>query len=113
MRRGGGGEGLQCGVLNLLGVEEGSQLWHCLKYIDAVARVNFVSCAPTLPSFLTPSTLFCRLLNDLPATRVTATSVDAFLQVGGYKLYALYGRQFVKMLHYIDQDFLADLKKVG
>lgn len=61
---------------------------------------------------LTLFTLVCRLLNELPATRVTATSVDAFLQVAGYRLYALYGRQFVKMLHYIDQVFLADLKRV-
>ena len=53
-----------------------------------------------------------RLLNELPATRVTATAVDAFLQVAGFKLYALYGRQFVKLLHYIDHVFLEDLKKV-
>ena len=53
-----------------------------------------------------------RLLNVLPATRITATAVDAFLSVGGFRLYSLYGRQFVKMLHYIDQVFLEDLKKV-
>ena len=59
-----------------------------------------------------PLVLCHRLLNELPATRVTATAVDAFLQVTGFKLYALYGRQFVKMLHYIDHIFLEDLKKV-
>lgn len=48
----------------------------------------------------------------LPATRITATALDAFLKVAGFRLYALYGRQFVKMLHYIDQVFLEDLKKV-
>ena len=48
----------------------------------------------------------------LPATRITATALDAFLNVAGFKLYGLYGRQFVKVLHYIDQVFLEDLKQV-
>ena len=48
----------------------------------------------------------------LPATRVTATAVDAFLRVAGFRLYRQYGRQFLKLLHFIDQVFLDDLKKV-
>ena len=34
------------------------------------------------------------------------------LQVAGFRLYAAYGRQFVKLLHCVDDDFLADLRKV-
>ena len=48
----------------------------------------------------------------LPATRLTATALDAFLQVAGHRLYAAYGRQFVKLLHCVDDEFLADLRKV-
>jgi len=34
------------------------------------------------------------------------------LQVAGFRLYGAYGRQFVKLLHCVDDDFLADLRKV-
>ena len=54
----------------------------------------------------------CRLLNALPATRLTATALDAFLQVAGHRLYGAYGRQFVKLLHCVDDEFLGDLRKV-
>ncbi len=54
-----------------------------------------------------------RLLNALPATRLTATALDAFLQVAGHRLYGAYGRQFVKLLHCVDDEFLGDLRKVG
>jgi nucleoporin GLE1 len=53
------------------------------------------------------------LLNALPATRLTATALDAFLQVAGHRLYGAYGRQFVKLLHCVDDEFLGDLRKVG
>jgi len=38
--------------------------------------------------------------------------LNAFLQVAGFRLYSAYGRQFVKLLHCVDDDFLADLRKV-
>ena len=69
---------------------------------------SFISRA-TLSRYL--STLR-RLLNALPATRLTATALDAFLQVTGHRLYGAYGRQFVKLLHCVDNDFLSDLRKV-
>ena len=53
-----------------------------------------------------------RLLNALPANRLTATALDAFLNVSGFKLYSLYGRQFVKLLHFINDDFLVQLNEV-
>lgn len=56
--------------------------------------------------------LLCRLLNELPATRLTATALEAFLKVAGYRLYAAFRSQFVRLLHFVDQVFLVDLRKV-
>lgn len=39
-----------------------------------------------------------RLLNHLPANRVTATALDAFLRAAGFRMAAAYGRQFEKLL---------------
>jgi hypothetical protein len=39
-----------------------------------------------------------RLLNQLPANRLTATALDAFLKVAGFRMAAAYGRQFLKLL---------------
>jgi nucleoporin GLE1 len=54
-----------------------------------------------------------RLLNHLPATRLTATALEAFLRVAGYALYRAYRGQFVKLLQLVDQSFLAALQQVG
>lgn len=40
----------------------------------------------------------CRLLNALPANRVTATAVDAVLKVAGYRMHLAYRGQFSKLL---------------
>ena len=53
-----------------------------------------------------------RLLNHLPATRLTATALEAFLRVAGYALYRAYRGQFVKLLQLVDQSFLAALQQV-
>jgi len=42
--------------------------------------------------------LWRRLLNHLPANRLTATALDAFLKMAGFRMAAAYGRQFVKLL---------------
>jgi GLE1-like protein len=55
----------------------------------------------------------CRLLNHLPATRLTATALEAFLRVAGYALFRAYRGQFVKLLQLVDQSFLAALQQVG
>lgn len=54
----------------------------------------------------------CRLLNHLPATRLTATALEAFLRVAGFALWRAYRGQFVKLLHLVDQSFLAALQQV-
>lgn len=54
-----------------------------------------------------------RLLNELPGTRATATALDAFLNVAGWQLYQAYRAQFVKLLHYIDREFLPQLTHVS
>ncbi|KAI3431256.1 hypothetical protein D9Q98_004319 [Chlorella vulgaris] len=53
--------------------------------------------------------LLARLLNALPANRVTATAVDAMLKVAGYRMHGVYRGQFTKLLQYIDQEFLPAL----
>lgn len=50
-----------------------------------------------------------RLLNALPATRVTAAALDAFLKVAGYKMAASYRGQFTKLLAAVDRHFLGEL----
>ena len=54
-----------------------------------------------------------RLLNHLPATRLTATALEAFLRVAGFALWRAYRGQFVKLLQLVDQSFLAALQQVG
>ncbi|PSC71897.1 Nucleoporin GLE1 [Micractinium conductrix] len=54
-------------------------------------------------------TLLARLLNALPANRVTATAVDAVLKVVGWRMNTAYRRQFTKLLQYIDTKFLPAL----
>ena len=50
-----------------------------------------------------------RLLNGLPPNRVTAAALDAFLKVTGYKLYAVYKGQFMKLLKLVEGYFLGEL----
>ena len=55
----------------------------------------------------------CRLLNHLPAARMTATALEAFLKAAGFRMNRVYGRQFQKLLGHIDSVFLPDLEKQG
>lgn len=50
-----------------------------------------------------------RLLNGVPANRVTAAALDAFLKVAGYKLAGTYRSQFAKLLAAVERDFLGEL----
>eukprot|EP00192_Tetraselmis_astigmatica_P006812 CAMPEP_0117653256 /NCGR_PEP_ID=MMETSP0804-20121206/3088_1 /TAXON_ID=1074897 /ORGANISM="Tetraselmis astigmatica, Strain CCMP880" /LENGTH=724 /DNA_ID=CAMNT_0005459407 /DNA_START=286 /DNA_END=2460 /DNA_ORIENTATION=+ len=52
-----------------------------------------------------------RLLNSLPSNRTTSTALHAFLKVCGYKMYHIYGKQFMKLLEYVQEFFLPDLNK--
>lgn len=54
-----------------------------------------------------------RLLNSLPASRMSATALEAFLKTAGFRLNAAFGRQFHKLLAYIDTVFMPDLAKQG
>ena len=50
------------------------------------------------------------LLNAIPASRYSASALDAFLSVAGYKLWLTFKTQFVKLLRYIQDIFLKELK---
>ncbi|XP_054805414.1 mRNA export factor GLE1 isoform X2 [Prosopis cineraria] len=52
-----------------------------------------------------------RFLNNLPANKYTAVSLNAFLQMAGFGLYRRYKSQFLKMLKVISDNFLVDLKQ--
>lgn len=54
-----------------------------------------------------------RLLNNIPTSRVTATCLDAFLKIAGYRLAQRYGRQFSKLLHVVQNEFLKELDSAG
>ncbi|KAK9868042.1 hypothetical protein WJX84_012107 [Apatococcus fuscideae] len=54
-----------------------------------------------------------RLLNGLPANRLTAAALDTFLQIAGFCLFKTFRQQFMKLLFYVDQHFLPDLAKVN
>lgn len=59
--------------------------------------------------------LWCmvRLLNALPASRMSATALEAFLKTAGFRMNGAYGRQFHKLLAYVDTVFMADLARQG
>jgi len=54
-----------------------------------------------------------RLINYVPANRLTAAALDAFLKIAGYKMAAIYKGQFMKLLQAIDRDFLEDLRQTS
>lgn len=55
----------------------------------------------------------CRLQNHLPATRLTAMALEAFLKASGFQMNRIYGRQFKKLLGHIDAAFLPELERQG
>ena len=90
---------LGCLVCAVVPVDDGRALK--LACVHATAAQKFTPDAPN------------RLLNHLPATRLSATALEAFLGAAGYRLASAYGRQFQKLLAYIDSAFLGDLEKQG
>eukprot|EP00897_Mesotaenium_endlicherianum_P010932 jgi/Mesen1/9868/ME000070S09155 len=52
-----------------------------------------------------------RLLNKLPANRVTATALEAFIKVAGFRMYQEYPKPFIKLLQVVVQDFMENLVK--
>lgn len=52
-----------------------------------------------------------RLLNTFPADRLTASALEAFLKVAGFKLCRVYKRSFMKMLHAISTEFVGSLRQ--
>ncbi|XP_010528080.1 PREDICTED: protein GLE1 isoform X2 [Tarenaya hassleriana] len=51
-----------------------------------------------------------RFLNRVPANRVTATALNAFLQMAGFALHRRYKTQFLKILNVAHEHFLAKLR---
>lgn len=72
------------------------------------------SSQPSNPHALQHAWAFmARLLNDIPTSRTSATCLDAFLKIAGYRLAQRYGRQFHKLLHVVQNSFLKELDSIG
>jgi nucleoporin GLE1 len=54
-----------------------------------------------------------RLLNHLPANRIVATALDAFIKVAGYKLNLTFRGQFIKLMQYVGVNTLGDMDRQG
>jgi nucleoporin GLE1 len=50
------------------------------------------------------------LLNSVPACRSSATALDAFMSVAGYKMHARFGRQLDKLMQYVAVHFVKPLE---
>lgn len=81
---------------------------HNLAARSANAEAPSPACASSLPD-LSIHPLSRRLLNALPANRVTATAVDGMLRAAAFRMCEAYRGQFMKLLRYIDAYFLPAL----
>lgn len=52
------------------------------------------------------------LLNTIPACRYSASALDAFLSIAGFRLFTTFRNQFEKIMKYIEMNFLKDLADV-
>lgn len=77
-------------------------LWHLL--LPSSPSLGLVLC----PYFSHP-TPPRRLLNALPANRVTATAVDGLLRAASFRMVQAFRGQFMKLLSYIDAQYLPEL----
>ncbi|XP_062558791.1 mRNA export factor Gle1 [Armigeres subalbatus] len=55
---------------------------------------------------------FCNMLNLSPLPDICATVITEFLQTAGGSLWAIYGKQFVKVLKVVQEQYLPALNKV-
>ncbi|KAJ7524281.1 hypothetical protein O6H91_18G085000 [Diphasiastrum complanatum] len=51
------------------------------------------------------------LLNKIPANRYSASALEAFLKIAGFRLYQVYPKPFVKVMQSIMNEFVVNLKK--
>ncbi|MCO5578266.1 hypothetical protein L7F22_032105 [Adiantum nelumboides] len=52
-----------------------------------------------------------RLLNSLPADRLTASALEAYLKVAGFRLCQVYKKSFMRLVHVITTRFIVSLKQ--
>lgn len=52
------------------------------------------------------------LLNDIPACRYSASALDSFLSVAGFRLFGAFRKQFEKMMMYVSTYFLKELSDI-
>nr|XP_027202971.1 nucleoporin GLE1-like [Dermatophagoides pteronyssinus] len=52
------------------------------------------------------------ILNDQPYDQLTALLLDAFLSMSGHKMLSIYGRQFLKLFHFIQTNFIRKIETI-
>lgn len=53
-----------------------------------------------------------RMLNEPPRPGITALVLDSFLSISSHKLYSVYGRQFTKLIKYIQFHYVRALEAI-
>lgn len=54
-----------------------------------------------------------RFLNSIPADRNTASALEAFLKMAGFRLYQVYPKPFMRIMQAIVTEYIENLKKTG
>jgi nucleoporin GLE1 len=54
-----------------------------------------------------------RLLNHIPSNRSTASALEAFLKMAGFRLYQVYPKPFMKVMQTMVSEFIVNLKSAG
>ncbi|KAH9423836.1 Nuclear pore complex nucleoporin component [Dermatophagoides pteronyssinus] len=52
------------------------------------------------------------ILNDQPYDQLTALLLDAFLSMSSHKMLSIYGRQFLKLFHFIQTNFIRKIETI-
>ncbi|KAI2799486.1 hypothetical protein RDWZM_007291 [Blomia tropicalis] len=53
-----------------------------------------------------------RVLTTQPKVKITALMLDSFLSITGHKLLRVYGRQFVKLIHFISKQYYSKMESI-
>ncbi|CAM6044640.1 unnamed protein product [Sphagnum compactum] len=54
-----------------------------------------------------------RLLNHIPSNRSSASALEAFLKMAGFRLYQVYPKPFMKVMQTMVSEFIVNLKSAG
>lgn len=83
-----------------------------MRFYGAIVQTN--AAGGINPHGIAAGWAWCaRLLNNIPANRGSASALEAFLAVAGYRLYQVYPRPFMKVMQTIVSEYIQNLKTSG